>query len=581
MSQRPPSAFSRVTGEWNSDSTKGLAHLGAYIAWRRSLKRDRWLKRLIASWILFGLGLACGIASHLMDVSGVPIVEIFFGISALNIFICLIPLLIFSLRLSSRHWWESFLQADFWILSFILFTFLRATFRLDLDGIHWNRPFNPPTLMTSLLVGEIWILWRWLEARRWGASLKSVIPVGVPSIDPALRNYARRLQWIQFAVSLSIVVAYLAAEFAFAQVPIPLRLGLIAMAAGTLPWSRWIFQRLHRSSMHNQWIIGSDDLQSFADLKDKNLLIFHHHGVLSDSHARVEELWIDTSDQWPKEDIREILVHLANQNSHPICELIVKSFPKIKKPLLDLESIQVLPHLGISAQLRDIHKSRVTARLGSVAWHRILQSEMSPEGRARLKSWIERGWTISMLSLNQEVVAAIAIDSSWRADLLESLTAISGDLNFTSVALSSTNRNIPETQYLKQSVSHLFPVERSSHFKRWIERRPKAVEVLAWWDQGFSPTLPKIQFRPTDRLLDQKIEGLLIYGEKLQSLVRLLSSSSDFHGTRKAALGASALAPFCCLSTYALTAYPFAAGFLILSSFFVGGLLWTSRSDLK
>jgi len=420
------------------------------------------------------------------------------ALATLGIVLLEIPILIWPLRL---------MESNTWIAVFLAGSLVRQPESLEMGLL--------------LIFGLIWIGLRIGEAHLW----RKVLALQFESIEkdwsqvPA--KFANQIQKLSFALGLFVSASSFVYLGISTQNWVPHPSLALVMVIFTTPFISYLMTAILKLAEQNGWLCR--DFSFFRNLRKSKILFFHSTGVLSSGALEVKESWIETSNEWPKEDIREILTHLSHQSAHPISDAIRDHFAKVKKPLLELEKTELHPHLGVTGIFRDIQRSKVTARLGSFSWHRVLQSEMSDEGREHLKKWLDAGRHICLLSLNETIVCGLAFTDEWND--LESLNSMNDRQQ---ILLTSTLRIAPHETVFSSKHYDSFPAERQNWQLHWTERIPQALEIAAWWDTPSEPILPRIHFqtlaRPTTE--DHK---LVIYSHSIGGLHSALKNSESFH----------------------------------------------------
>lgn len=473
------------------------------------------------------------------------------GLAFLGILGIEIPLLLRSLQI---------FHSDVWVGIFLLSSL----------GIYFIRPLSHLELGLLLVFGMLWLALRTGEAYLWKKKLKKNFNNAEKDWSQTPASFANRLQVMNALLGLAVVLTvYLGLGWMVGDwIPHP-SLALV-MVIFTTPFMNFLVTTLLRQSELNGWLCR--DFSFFRNLRKSKLIFFHSTGVLSSGELKVSQTWLENSDEWPKEDIREILVHLSHQSAHPISEAIRGHFPKVKKPLLELENLENHPHLGVTGIFRDIQRSKVTARLGSFSWHRVLQSEMSDEGRDHLKKWLDAGKHVCLLSLNETIVCGIAFDDSWKEiDGLQS-----GKRRRELILLSSTQRTLPDDAIFASKHYDSFPPERKNWSLHWMERIPEAIEVASWWDHFSDPFIPRVHFQALDRPT-WETHKLIVYSRSVQGLNTVLKNSESFQRQCIGWLGLS----LCLGIAAAMISPPFWILSPVIILFHGGALLWTQAFALQ
>ncbi len=455
------------------------AHLGAFI---HLAFRHRWATRWI---VIVGLILVT-LLTALVFIPQNFIPSEFIRATLIAVLMAESFWLLHSAWKSSQKLFYKILSSDLWIALFLIApvfvpwpTSLADFLEFSLVD-YWGR----------LFFGVVWIALRVGESLGWSRLCKGAFLDQSILWEDLLERPVLRCQIIRFLsgfVILGVAVAvdsWASPDFLWSQT------ALLGLAAFCLPTSLWLSTKLILKSEKEKWKVF--DYPFFENLRLKRLAILQSFGVLSDGAAVVKNLWIDESPEWPRGDIEEVLLQIGQANSHPLSQAIKKHYSYLDRSLLKLESLESVPHLGLQAELKDAQGNRFVARLGSTSWHRILQTEMSDEGRVQLKQHLSDGAQIALLSLNQAIVALIVFEDHWREDLVE-LSERLKRLSLKHVVISSSPRTLHTLPHASAVATNMFPIERRRQYGMWKEREPRAFEVVGPWDSPSETDLPLIE----------------------------------------------------------------------------------------
>ncbi|MDB5036816.1 MAG: hypothetical protein JWQ35_344, partial [Bacteriovoracaceae bacterium] len=281
-----------------------------------------------------------------------------------------------------------------------------------------------------------------------------------------------------------------------------------------------------------------------------------------------EEVWIDKAEDFTESEIQDVFHQLAEGSDHPISNLIAASTRQKDRPLIKLEKMETKENLGIVAEFKDLQRRKTTAVLAGLTWQKILQHEISEEGMDKVREWKQKkAWTI-FLSLNRQIVAAIA----WKNPSRNPFSAAI-DSKIPRVLLSSLPHlaeNFFEEQF-NQVCLNLLPAERISQKKYWYERTKHSLEIKSAWDSLAEDDLVFVSARK-----DLKEQSLGVLDGEFDSVLWAQKAASKFEQSVTftfVLLLSASLASF-------LVQIP-ASGLLISGIIYISSLAWFALRPIK
>lgn len=554
-----------MTHRFNPDSRSRLSSLGAYLLWR--LERGRGF-----GWFFWSMKATLIVALGLM-------IAAFWFPSELNLWqelVSIFGLAVFSLPSLWRSAWLSasknkakfFISSDFWISVFTV-TFLLEDFP---QGVLWKPLF-------SFSFSSLWIWFRLFEAKSWRQSLHKNFQTQDKLWHQAVGNSSLR----------SLLIVLTIAGFGLLWItrgPLPLSILPLALAVACWPFHLAILNQLFKKSESQLW--RCLDWSFFKGARSVRILLSHFQGVFTQPELKVRNVWLESIHEWPDKSIEEVLYKVALTSEHPVCKAIVDHLSSPKTDLIQVKETALQQHLGIQGSVRDVQGGLFQFVLGSLGWHRILQTSMSNEGRQFLKQAIDSNLIVVLLSLNENIVAAIALESNLKADAEQGAAVLSSQFKWG--LLSSASMKWAPAQCPSTLDFDLFPVEREmlrmqaeDRFHQYqYQQDPVAAEIVAAWDLKTSasnshPLWKKVLISPLETTsTDLSNTGFHVYSDRVEDIAAPFSASRWFKSARRMSL-VFAIA-FIALLLF-VPKSEFAALLLILAAFL--GTWWILRTDIE
>ncbi|MBN8554116.1 MAG: hypothetical protein J0L93_01620 [Deltaproteobacteria bacterium] len=464
-------------------------------------------------WIPFGLLLIL-VAAHFFVGDRIDALEqSILGLSVAIILIVLLPTGIMSAYRAREKFIDRILYFDF-ILSIILIIFCVE---------NWAYPDSPIALAIACFVGFFWMQMRIGLRKYWQKETSGFFK-------------DKELLWEKFLIPshkhqriLSLLGLVCLGAFAFFCKDNRINFYWTALALCflpcALPYFEWIAQRLLIESEKIGFLCRK--FVSFKRLKDFKMLVLHRFGVLTKTNFKVNDHFIDDSDEWSEAEIKELLSLITSTSSHPISKLLTEEFTAKKKTLVSLEHLEQKSHLGITAQFKDLQGRHGTAVLGEMTWHKILQHEIFPENVEKLKKLSEKADILLLLSINRKILAAVAIKVQQRKDAAEALTQLHAKKLHLTLLSSSPFKleDLPENSFVEMA-TNLLPIERQNQRKVWMERISPILEVKAFWDENEKPELPSLIFADSGKEAPEA--DCLLLSQNLGSVGKALELSKMY-----------------------------------------------------
>jgi hypothetical protein len=558
-------SFCRTTHSFNPDSQSRLSNLGAYLLWRIDRGRGLgWFFWSMKVTLVLSLGL---LVAALWWPDELNRWQELVSICGLLVFA--VPSLWRSAWLSSsKHKIKFFISSDFWISVFAI-SFLAEDFP---QGMIWKPLF-------SFSFCSLWIWFRLFEAKSWRTSLQNNFQK-----EERLWHHSVGHSSLRGVLILAVLATYGIVVFVRGDIPISsLSLG---MAVACWPFHIAILNKLFQKSESHFW--RCLDWNFFRSARSMRILLSHFQGVFTQPQLKVRNVWLESIHEWPDKSIEEVLYKVALTSDHPICKAIVDHLPSPKNDLIQVKESGLQEHLGIQGSVRDVQGGLFQFVLGSLGWHRILQTSMSNEGRQFLKQAIDNNLIVVLLSLNENIVAAIALESKLKPDAEEGAAILSAQFKWG--LLSSASMKWAPTQCPSTLDFDLFPVEREMLRKQAEERfhqyqhqhDPVAAEVLAPWDLKGDPSrsnqswkrilVAPLESRPSD-LTDAALQ---IYSDRVVDIAAPFSASEWFKVSRRMSI----ILAFVLISILIFVPkVEFAALLLVLAAFI--GTWWILRTEIE
>jgi hypothetical protein len=269
-----------------------------------------------------------------------------------------------------------------------------------------------------------------------------------------------------------------------------------------VPYSQWLMTwTLKCADTHR---FSASQYSYFRNLRKFKLFIFHQFGVLTQGKMKIQEQVIDADDEWSKDEIKDILFRMTENSNHPVAALIHEKFRSNKRSLVTIDRVDFKSHLGIQVEFKDLQGRATLGVLGGMTWHKVLQHEIFPETLVKLKDWKEKKYKVVLLSLNRKILAMFALEDPLRENLSSEIEALKASGVYP--VMMSSNEDFFECAEgqdpLLERAVNLVPVERHEQKRYWLEREPRALEVVGYWDQVEEPIViftPERSLVPIDR----------------------------------------------------------------------------------
>jgi hypothetical protein len=558
-------SFCRTTHSFNPDSKSRLSSLGAYLLWR--IDRGQGF-----GWFFWSMKVTLVVSLALLIAAFWWPVELnlwqeITSIAGLTVFA--IPSLWRSAWLSSsKNKAKFFISSDFWISVFAV-SFLLEDFP---KGFIWKPLF-------SFSFCSLWIWFRLFEAKSWRESLRN-------NFQREDRLWHQSVGHSSLRSLLILIVLATYGLLVLIRGNIPFSALSLGLAVACWPFHIAILNKLFQRSELHFW--RCLDWEFFKSARSMRILLSHFQGVFTQPHLKVRDVWLESIHEWPDKSIEEVLYKVALNSDHPVCQAIVQHLPSPKNDLIQVKETSLQQHLGIQGSVRDVQGGLFQFVLGSLGWHRILQTSMSNEGRQFLKQAIDNNCIVVLLSLNENIVAAIALESKLKSDAEKGAAILSSQFKWG--LLSSASMKWAPSQCPSTLDFDLFPVEREMLRKQAEERfhqyqhhhDPVAAEILAPWDlKGYQSKahqswkrilVAPLASSPSD-LTDTAFQ---IYSDRVVDIAAPFSASEWFKGSRRMSL---ALAVVLITILFFVPKVEFAALLLVLSAFL--GTWWILRTEIE
>ena len=510
-------SFCRISHAFIPDSRSRLSNMGAYLLWRQTngLGLGLWFWTM-KSLLTIALGLY--VATLWLPNQLLVAQEI---ISLLGLVVFAIPTLIRSAALTtSKRKVEIFLQTDFWIAVFGI--------ALVAEGFPSVAQWKP---LFAFSFCSLWIWFRLFEAAAWRTTLKDNFGFAGKLWSHSVGLTAQR-RWLILLSIAAFVFVWLAWR------PMPTSSLALALAVSCWPIQNSLLNKLFKVSEKNSWKVF--DWQFFKSARSIRILLSHFQGIFTNPEVEVDQIWYESLHEWPEQSIQEVLYKTALTNQHPISAALVKHLSQPKNNLVELQEVQMRPHLGIQGTLKDVQGGVFGFVLGSLGWHRILQTSMSDEGRRFLKNAIDSNRVVTLLSLNETIVAAIAIRSDLKLDADTGASLLAE--RFKWGVLSSASMKWTPSKLPSSIDFDLFPVERTmlraqaeDRFHQYRKNDSGVcVELSAPWDQLSEHSWNSVLVSPTltNSTSDSK-SCLQIYSDQVKDITAPFVASEWLHRTTK------------------------------------------------
>lgn len=516
--------FCRMSRKFLHAKVSRPKDFGVWISWQWRRKNKKQLKWQVRSRF-FVLSILC-ILTYAIDRFAPDFHEyslpIALAISSAVVFYWVFEFLRWGFK-SQLSRWRKFLNLEVWA-SLTVLASLHSIF-FSADPLIFSLPITADALMILVLGIYLWIFVRWGETELFKSKLKSSF------LDPALKwgdldaiaKFSNRIDLGAFFLGLLILFV------TYELVGLP---DLHWLALSTLPLFLPYSQILMTCTLRcaDAHRFSCQEFSYFRNLRNFRLFIFHQFGALTQGSMVIKENVIDTDDEWSKDEIKDILFRITEGSSHPVAKLIHEKYKSNKRSLVTMQQIDAKPHLGIQAEFKDIQGRATVGVLGGMTWHKVLQHEIFQETLVKLKEWKEKKYKVILLALNRKLLAMFAMSDPWRENLIEDLEAFKRDGYFT--AMMSSNEDFfeispPAQDPILERAVNLVPVERNEQKRYWLEREPRAIEVVSYWDVIDEPLLPTIICTPNREWVSAEKSAFI--APRIQDIHRVAKLSRVHH----------------------------------------------------
>jgi len=523
--ERPDSAFCRISHSFSPHSHHRLSHIGSYILWRITMNQGLgvylWLMK-ISLFISLALFLASlGWPDPLLAWQEIA--------SLAGLIVFAIPCLWRSALLEFSQKKSRLIESsDLWISMFAIVFLLE-----DFPAI---APWKPLFAFTFC---NLWIWLRFLEAKAWRNKL-------APHFTRQDRLWFRSVEMRSSFLPLMLASTLLFLVAWIVKGPLSLSLLPLVWAAACWPAHIILLNKLFQESENSSWKVF--DWRFFRDLRFVKIILSHFQGVFTQPNLQVNKLWIESIHEWPERSILEILHKVARTNSHPMSEALMQFLQSPETDLIELSEVSLAQHLGVRGIVKDVQGGSSTFVFGSLGWHRILQTSMSDDGRQFLRSAIDSNQIVSLLSLNDTIVAAVALKSQIRTDAEEAAAKLSSDFRWglvSSASMKWTPKILPATVDFE-----LFPVEREmirlqaeDRFNEYrFGTKPVAAEIVASWDLQSPAKWNRLLVSPLEQTpADLSKTVVQLYSSQVSDICRPFVASTWLNRAQRLAWGIQTL----------------------------------------
>ncbi len=446
-----------------------------------------------------------------------------------------------SIYLEHSEWWQRLSSLDTWIiLTLIVFIAEQVlAVQQNLELFFEQSKIFGLVALVCLALAHL----KYFETLRWKKALRGYFKndsLKWPITEALRRNSDKRNLHFTF-IALILVVSVFVLSKVISGETLSLSLLLASNVFFIIPLFHILLNRLLKEAEDHHFIVS--DLPAFQNLRKTDLLMIHQNGVVTEPDFRISEIWIDSESGRSEEEVLDFLSQIAETSKHPISQMIAKKFKSKTKRLAKLIKAEEVPHLGVRAQLSDLNHSNVQVILGSSLWHKVLEHQISEPGMQKVRGWNSKNLRLTFLSVNQQIVAAVAWSLELRKDADKDLE------NLRSLRPIALTSSMPELwnssleKHADQISLGLLPIERTIQIKLWEERAKNIYEIKSSWDpqssiKGTVIFSPQRELSAPLQVLDGRISDL---SWAIKASEKFFYFNRSFH-FQKFALSATALA---------------------------------------
>lgn len=484
------SSFCPVTNLWLDTEKARTAHIGAslYRQWRifKSHPRLRYSLPvfLFTFFFLILLGFTYELGLQYAFLDG-PSIRAFLTATALASLLLVVPLGIRSSLKRRKNFLNRLLFMD-GLFSILILVFIGVYLHQHRWHIGWALNSSEWVEAVALsLVYAAWLLSRVLES----AILRKKLMVFALTDKMShqllnnLRPVSQKILGSEKRALFTVLIVLIPSLPVFYFLGYPPE-NLVFILALALPASLSFYQLsasiLVAQAAKNRVLLPN--LQSLHELSLFKHLRIHHRGVITETKSQLVGHWIDPSSEFSEPSTFGLVKGLAQHFEHPVSQAISSSL-EAETQDIPLSEITSHPYRGLEYLTRKTNGDPMRVFFGNWNWTRLNKHDTSPELLRKIAEWKEADLSISVLSINERVVAAFAVEDCTREDA-ESFLKEQRSLG-KKICLISSNQKLPAPAVqaeLTEFKTNLLSIERDLQLKKWEERADKFLELNAFWD---------------------------------------------------------------------------------------------------
>jgi len=184
--------------------------------------------------------------------------------------------------------------------------------------------------------------------------------------------------------------------------------------------------------------------------------------------------------------VRALIVGLAagigKTSSHPLDTAIQRQAEELKAHQPEIEEFKVTPGFGLSGKIKD---GEQTVLFGNQKLMELNQVSVSPEVKRETQNLQEKGKTVMLLALDQEIVGAIAVADTVRENSKKTIRELK-KLNIETIMLTGDNQRTAEAIAEQLGIDRVFAEVLPAHKAEWVTKLQKEGKFVAMVGDGIN-----------------------------------------------------------------------------------------------